>query len=55
MSALECAPTQAVASDLFRTLAGLGHQGLRLDVSIHGTCASCVPGAEPGTDQGPQP
>jgi Fur family ferric uptake transcriptional regulator len=40
------APTQAVASDLFRTLAGMGHQGLRVDVSIHGTCASCVPSAD---------
>jgi Fur family transcriptional regulator, ferric uptake regulator len=39
------APTQAVASDLFRTLASLGHQGVRVDVSIHGTCASCLPGA----------
>ncbi len=37
------APTQAVASDLLRTLAGLGHQGLRVDVAIHGTCASCLP------------
>jgi Fur family ferric uptake transcriptional regulator len=40
------APTQAVASNLLRTLAGLGHQGLRVDVSIHGTCARCVPGAD---------
>lgn len=37
------APTRAVASDLFRTLASLGHQGHRVDLSIHGTCASCVP------------
>lgn len=37
------APTQAVASDLLRTLAGLGHQGLRVDVAIHGTCANCLP------------
>ncbi len=36
-------PTRAVATDLFRTLASLGHQGLRVDLSIHGTCASCVP------------
>lgn len=39
-------PTRAVARDLFRTLARLGHQGQRVDLSIHGTCASCVP-AEP--------
>ncbi len=37
------APTQAVATDLFRTLAKLGHHGQRVDLSIHGTCASCVP------------
>ena len=36
-------PTRAVASDLFRTLASLGHQGQRVDLSIHGTCANCVP------------
>ncbi len=36
-------PTRAVASDLFRTLASLGHQGQRVDLSIHGTCSSCVP------------
>ena len=35
--------TQAVARDLFRTLARLGHQGQRVDLSIHGTCAGCVP------------
>lgn len=35
-------PTRAVASDLFRTLASLGHQGQRVDLSIHGTCSSCV-------------
>jgi len=37
------APTRAVASDLLRTLASLGHQGQRVDLSIHGTCARCVP------------
>jgi len=37
------APTRAVATDLFRTLASLGHQGQRVDLSIHGTCARCVP------------
>lgn len=36
-------PTRAVARDLFRTLARLGHQGQRVDLSIHGTCAGCVP------------
>ncbi|MBD3892483.1 Fur family transcriptional regulator [Hydrogenophaga sp.] len=36
------APTHAVAGELLRTLAGLGHQGQRVDLSIHGTCAACV-------------
>jgi len=36
-------PTRQVASDLFRTLASLGHQGQRVDLSIHGTCAACIP------------
>lgn len=40
-------PTRQVATDLFRTLASLGHQGLRVDLSIHGTCAGCMP--TPGT------
>lgn len=35
-------PARAVASDLFRTLASLGHQGQRVNLSVHGTCASCV-------------
>lgn len=37
------APTRAVATDLLRTLASLGHRGQRVNLSIHGTCASCVP------------
>lgn len=36
-------PTRVVATDLLRTLARLGHQGTRVDLSVHGTCASCVP------------
>ena len=36
-------PTQAVARDLFRVLAQMGHVGQRLDLSIHGTCAGCLP------------
>ena len=46
-------PTRAVASDLFRTLASLGHQGQRVDLSIHGTCAGCIPDA-PCTTPEPQ-
>ena len=42
-------PTRQVASELLRTLARLGHQGVRVDLSIHGTCAGCVPVADPNT------
>jgi len=35
-------PTQAVADQLIKTLATLGHQGQRVDLSIHGTCNVCV-------------
>lgn len=38
-------PTRAVATDLFRALALMGHQGQRLDLSVHGTCAGCMPTA----------
>lgn len=44
-------PTRAVAGELFRTLARLGHHGDRLELSIHGTCATCVePGAAPSQE-----
>ena len=36
------APTQAAAAQLYQVLAALGHQGLRMEVAIHGTCASCA-------------
>lgn len=39
-------PTQAVADQLLKTLATLGHQGQRVDLSIHGTCNVCVEPAE---------
>lgn len=32
----------AAAQDLFRALERLGHQGTRLDMTLHGTCASCL-------------
>lgn len=35
-------PTRAVADELIRTLAGMGHRGLRLDMAVHGTCADCA-------------
>ncbi|MDP1896063.1 MAG: Fur family transcriptional regulator [Hydrogenophaga sp.] len=44
-------PTRAVATDLFRTLASLGHQGQRVDLSIHGTCAGCIPAAPSGNQE----
>ncbi len=41
-------PTRTAMQDLFQALARLGHQGTRLDVSIHGTCARCIgPGEWP--------
>lgn len=43
-------PTQAVAEQLLKTLATLGHQGQRVDLSVHGTCAVCVEPPEPGSD-----
>lgn len=41
-------PTQAVADELLKTLASLGHQGQRVDLSIHGTCNVCVDPPEGG-------
>ena len=35
--------TKFFANCLHGGLAKLGHQGQRVDLSIHGTCASCVP------------
>ena len=39
--------TRAVTQHLFQALARLGHQGTRLELSIHGTCATCVPANDP--------
>ncbi len=47
------APTQAAATDLLRTLAQMGHQGLRVDVAIHGTCAGCLPAPGAARRKGP--
>lgn len=49
-------PTQAVARELLDTLAHLGHQGQRVDLSIHGTCAVCVEpaGDQPAVPEGPK-
>ncbi|RJP71586.1 MAG: Fur family transcriptional regulator [Comamonadaceae bacterium] len=38
-------PVRAATRDLLRTAARLGHQGQRVEVSVHGTCASCVEAA----------
>lgn len=35
--------TRQVTDGLFRALARLGHQGTRVELSIHGTCAGCLP------------
>lgn len=42
------APTQAMAQHMLSALASLGHQGQRVDVSIHGTCSGCVAPAPAG-------
>lgn len=44
------APAQAVADDLLRALANLGHQGVSVDVAVHGTCSSCL-SLKPATGQ----
>ena len=41
-------PTRAVVEQLQHTLARLGHQGGRIDLAVHGTCAACA--GEPGPD-----
>jgi Fur family transcriptional regulator, ferric uptake regulator len=35
-------PTKAAADQIFHALSSLGHQGQRVDLSIHGTCAGCA-------------
>lgn len=35
-------PTKAAAHQILDALSSLGHQGQRVDLSIHGTCAGCV-------------
>lgn len=35
-------PMRALTRDLQRLLSQLGHQGERVDVAVHGTCADCV-------------
>ena len=41
-------PTRTATHDLFRALEQMGHTGARVDLAIHGTCASCV---EPAAKQ----
>lgn len=41
-------PTQAAAHQILDALSSLGHQGQRVDLSIHGTCAGCM---EPARDR----
>lgn len=35
-------PTKAAADQILSALSNLGHQGQRIDLSIHGTCAGCI-------------
>lgn len=41
------ASTRELADSLFSRLAALGHQGVRLELAVHGTCAGC---ADPAVD-----
>lgn len=43
-------PTRAVVEQLQHTLARLGHQGGRIDLAVHGTCASCA--GDPAPESG---
>lgn len=38
-------PAQAMTRELLNTLARLGHQGVRVNMSVHGTCADCLAAA----------
>lgn len=44
--------TQSVAAGLIRMLEGMGHRGLRLDLSIRGTCSDCAGAAAGATTSG---
>lgn len=35
-------PTKTAADQILNALSMLGHQGQRVDLSIHGTCAGCI-------------
>ena len=47
-------PARAVADELMRTLAGMGHRGLRLDMAVHGTCADCADPADGAATEPPR-
>ena len=47
-------PARAVADELMRTLAGMGHRGLRLDMSVHGTCSDCANPADGAATESPR-
>ena len=40
-------PTKAAADQILNALSTLGHQGQRVDLSIHGTCAGCIEPSQP--------
>jgi Fur family ferric uptake transcriptional regulator len=40
-------PTRTAAHQILDALSHLGHQGQRVDLAIHGTCAGCVEPAAP--------
>lgn len=47
------APAQAVADDLLRALASLGHHGVSVDVAVHGTCSSCLSSQRSSPERSP--
>lgn len=47
------APTRAATQDLMQALARLGHAGARVDLAVHGTCASCAETGTPPSDRAP--
>lgn len=47
------ASTRAATQDLMQALARLGHAGARIDLAVHGTCASCAESGAPQPARAP--
>ena len=48
------ASTRTATQDLMQALARLGHAGARVDLAVHGTCASCVETGPPQPGRVPE-